>query len=54
MPLFVEDIGRNGEGCRLVSLCHYSEQKGDMMHNPYIVFLVMTCRRLSRRAGVIP
>ena len=39
MPLSVEDIGRSGEGNRLVSLCHYGEQNGDMMRDPDIVFM---------------
>lgn len=39
MPLSVEDIGPSGEGNRLVSLCHYGEQNGDMMRDPDIVFM---------------
>ncbi len=39
MPLSVEDIGRSGEGNRLVSLCHYGEQNGDLMRDPDIVFM---------------
>lgn len=39
MPLCVEDIGRSGEGMRLVSLCHYGEQNGDLMRDPDIVFM---------------
>mgnify|MGYP001600274255 CR=1 FL=1 len=39
MPLSVEDIGPSGEGMRLVSLCHYGEQNGDMMRDPDIVFM---------------
>lgn len=39
MPLSVEDIGTSGEGMRLVSLCHYGEQNGDMMRDPDIVFM---------------
>lgn len=39
MPLSVEDIGRSGEGSRLVSLCHYGEQNGDMMRDPDMVFM---------------
>lgn len=39
MPLSIEDIGRSGEGMRLVSLCHYGEQNGDMMRDPDMVFM---------------
>lgn len=39
MPLSVEEIGIDGEGHRLVSLCHYGEQNGDLMRDPDIVFI---------------
>lgn len=39
MPLSVEEIGIDGEGHRLVSLCHYGEQNGDPMRDPDIVFM---------------
>lgn len=39
MPLSVEEIGSSGDGDRLVSLCHYGEQNGDLMRDPDIVFL---------------
>lgn len=39
MPLSVEEIGIDGEGHRLVSLCQYGEQNGDLMRNPDIVFM---------------
>jgi hypothetical protein len=39
MPLSIEDIGRSGEGNRLVSLCHYGQQNGDMMRDPDMVFM---------------
>ena len=39
MPLSVEEIGMDGEGHRLVSLCHYGEQNGDLMRDPDIVFM---------------
>lgn len=39
MPLLVEEIGSSGDGYRLVSLCHYGEQNGDLMRDPDIVFL---------------
>lgn len=39
LPLSVEEIGSSGDGHRLVSLCHYGEQNGDLMRDPDIVFL---------------
>ena len=39
MPLSVEEIGPSGDGHRVVSLCHYGEQNGDLMRDPDIVFL---------------
>lgn len=39
MPLSVEEIGSSDDGYRLVSLCHYGEQNGDLMRDPDIVFL---------------
>ena len=39
MPLSVEEIGSSGDGYRLVSLCQYGEQNGDLMRDPDIVFL---------------
>ncbi|UVT17046.1 MAG: hypothetical protein H8K04_05700 [Nitrospira sp.] len=39
MPLSVEEIGSSEEGHRLVSLCHYGEQNGDLMRDPDMVFL---------------
>jgi len=39
MPLSLEEIGSSEEGYRLVSLCHYGEQNGDLMRDPDIVFL---------------
>ncbi|WP_413936106.1 DUF6908 domain-containing protein [Nitrospira sp. BLG_1] len=42
MPLSVEEIGSSGDGYRLVSLCHYGEQNGDLMRDPDIAFLVHT------------
>ena len=38
MPLSVEDIGQSTEGNRLVSICHYGEQNGDLMRDPDMVF----------------
>ena len=39
IPLSVEEIRSSGDGHRLVSLCHYGEQDGDLMRDPDIVFL---------------
>ncbi|MBS0151244.1 MAG: hypothetical protein JSR31_09900 [Nitrospira sp.] len=39
MPLSVEEIGSSGDGDRLVSLCHYGQQNGDLMRDSDIVFL---------------
>ena len=39
MPLSVEEIGFSEEGHRLVSLCHYGEQNGDLMRDPDMVFM---------------
>ena len=38
MPLSVEHIGHSAEGNRLVSICHYGEQNGDLMRDPDMVF----------------
>ena len=40
LPLSVEEIGSSGDGYRLVSLCHYGEQNGDLMRDPDLVFMV--------------
>ena len=42
MPLSVEDIGKDGEGNRLISICHYGEQNGDLMRDPDMVFTIHT------------
>jgi hypothetical protein len=39
MSLSVEDIGRSPDGHRLVSLCQYGEQNGDLMRDPDLVVL---------------
>lgn len=39
MPLSVEDIGVSQDGHRLVSLCQYGEQNGDLMRDPDLVFM---------------
>ncbi len=38
MPLSVEEFGVSQDGHRLVSLCQYGEQNGDLMRDPDIVF----------------
>jgi hypothetical protein len=43
MPLWVEKMGSSEEGHRLVSLCHYGEQNGDLMRDPDMVFLFHNC-----------
>jgi hypothetical protein len=40
MPLSVEEIGVTEDGHRLVSLCQYGEQNGDMMRDPDLVFML--------------
>ena len=40
MPLSVEYIGQSAEGNRLISICHYGEQNGDLMRDPDMVFEV--------------
>ena len=42
MPLSVEAIGQSAEGNRLVSICHYGEQNGDLMRDPEMVFEIHT------------
>ena len=40
LPLSVEDIGVSQDGHRLVSLCQYGEQNGDLMRDCDLVFMV--------------
>jgi hypothetical protein len=40
MPLSVEEIGTRRDGNRLVSLCQYGEQNGDLMRDCDLVFMV--------------
>lgn len=42
MPLSVEDIGKSADGNRLISICHYGEQNGDLMRDPDMVFEIHT------------
>lgn len=39
MPLSIEDIGVTPDGRRLISLCQYGEQNGDLMRDPDLVFM---------------
>ena len=38
LPLSIESIGTSADGNRLISLCHYGEQNGDLMRDPEMVF----------------
>ncbi len=40
LPLSIEEIGTSGDGHRLVSLCQYGEQNGDLMRDCDLVFMV--------------
>ncbi len=40
LPLLVEEIGTIRDGHRLVSLCQYGEQNGDLMRDCDLVFMV--------------
>ena len=42
MPLSIEAIGTSAAGNRLISLCHYGEQNGDLMRDPEMVFELFT------------
>ena len=42
MPLSVEHIGQSAEGNRLIAICHYGEQHGDLMRDPEMVFEMHT------------
>jgi hypothetical protein len=41
LPLTVEEIGVSQDGHRLVSLCQYGEQHGDLMRDCDLVFMVI-------------
>lgn len=38
MPLSIEAIGTSADGNRLISICHYGEQNGDLMRDPEMIF----------------
>jgi len=42
MPLSVEVIGQSTEGSRLIAICHYGQQQGDLMRDPEMVFEMHT------------
>lgn len=42
MPLSIEAIGTSADGNRLISICHYGEQNGDLMRDPDMVFELFT------------
>ena len=42
MPLSVEIIGQSAEGNRLIAICHYGQQQGDLMRDPEMVFEIHT------------
>ena len=42
MPLSVEHIGQSTDGHRLIAICHYGEQHGDLMRDPEMVFEMHT------------
>ena len=47
MPLSVEHIGQSTDGHRLIAICHYGEQHGDLMRDPEMVFELFTHGELS-------
>jgi hypothetical protein len=47
MPLSIEAIGASANGNRLISICHYGEQNGDLMRDPEMVFELYTHGELS-------
>ena len=42
LPLSIESIGTSAEGNRLIAICHYGEQNGDLMRDPEMVFELFT------------
>lgn len=41
-PLSVQGIGTSADGNRLMSVCDYGEQNGDLMRDPELVFEIFT------------
>ena len=51
MPLSVEQMGViYGQDGKLVSLCHYYEQNGDLMADPQMCFVVVDQRETDKTA----
>ena len=42
MPLSIEAIGTSTDSNRLIAICHYGEQNGDLMRDPEMVFELFT------------
>ena len=47
MPLSVEAIDKSPAGNRLIAICHYGAQHGDLMRDPEMVFELFTYGELS-------
>jgi hypothetical protein len=47
MPLSIEAISASANGNRLISICHYGEQNGDLMRDPEMVFELYTHGELT-------
>lgn len=47
MPLSIEAIGASANGNRLISICHYGEQNGDLIRDPEMVFELFTHGEMS-------
>jgi len=47
MPLSIEAIGTSADGNRLIAICHYGEQHGDLMRDPEMVFELFTHGEVS-------
>ena len=47
MPLSIEAIGTSAAGNRLIVICHYGEQNGDLMRDPEMVFELFAHGKLS-------
>ena len=53
MPLSAEHIGQSGDGNRLIAICHYREQNGDLMRDPEMVFEIHVCFSRHGRASFL-
>ena len=54
MPLSVEDIGQSTDGNRLIAICYYGEQQGDLMRDPEMVFEIHTSASPDRASPCRP